>query len=303
MHTAWSVFSYLCTNLIKIYILMKKLILIIAVLATVCQLALAGEFSAMRGVWASDSTEAVVTDHACIFFENTPTGLRAFLDVPSYNIHSRTVFADSTFISDETTPIVLSLEGKKLKIGDKTLMKVEDITTCEPYERPAATSKFDIGRLLQEWRLGAAYGREGEFTFCEINTNRHMFVYMLNPTMTYIRAAATRNNNNGTLFFQNIRMMQNGNTGELTSHMMPGNLAIARDDLAIDDSKFQPDKCTFTSDGGIYWSFISFSPDEILINGCSETYTVQRGASPDTKDEYFKYTPYSSESGALHIFH
>ena len=140
---------------------MKKLILIIAMLATAYQLALAGEFSAMRGVWASDSAEAVVTDHACIFFENTPTGLRAFLDVPSYNIHSRTVFADSTFISDETTPIALSLEGKKLKIGDKTLVKVEDITTCEPYERPAATSKFDIGRLLQEWRLGAAYGREG----------------------------------------------------------------------------------------------------------------------------------------------
>lgn len=109
---------------------MKKLIIIISLLAAACHLAFAGEFSAMRGVWASDSAEAVVTDHACIFFENTQAGLRAFLDVPSYNIHNRTVFADSTFISVETTPIALSLEGKNLKIGDKTLVKVEDITTC-----------------------------------------------------------------------------------------------------------------------------------------------------------------------------
>lgn len=123
-----------------------------------------------------------------------------------------------------------------------------------------------------------------------------MFVYMINPAMTYIRAAATRNNNNGTLFFQNIRMMQNRNTGELTSHIMPGNLAITQNDLTIDDSKFQPDKCTFMPDGGIYWSLISFTPDEILINGCGETYRVSRAASPQTKDEYFKYTPYTSEA-------
>lgn len=282
---------------------MKKLICIIVFATITCIVTKAADFSSMRGVWASDSAEAVVTDHACIFFENTPSGMRASLDVPSYNIHSRTTLADSTFITEESAPLQMSSEGKKLKIGNKTLEKVEDITVCEPYERPAAISKLEIGKRLQEWRLGAAYGREGTFTFCEINTNRHLFIYMINPTMTYIRAAATRNNNNGTLFFQNIRMMQNKNTGEFTSHIMPGNLAIAREDLVIDDSKFQPNKCTFTPEGGIYWSLISFTPDEILINGCGETYRVSRAASPQTKDEYFKYTPYSSEAEGLNFFH
>lgn len=37
--------------------------------------------------------------------------------------------------------------------------------------------------------------------YCEVNTNRHMFVYMINPSMVYIRAAA-RSNNKGTLFFR-----------------------------------------------------------------------------------------------------
>lgn len=46
-----------------------------------------------------------------------------------------------------------------------------------------------------------------------------MFVYMVNPSMIYIRAAATRNNNFGTLFFQNIRMMKNNNTGEYTMYI------------------------------------------------------------------------------------
>ena len=274
---------------------MKRAFTLALVTIAACMAALAGDFSKFRGVWASDSAEAVICDAAVIFFENTPSGMRARLDVPSYGIHSLTTYRDSTFVTEETTPLTVETEGRRLKIGDKIMTKVEDIETCEPYERPQATSRYDIGRLLQEWRLGAAYGRDGEFTFCEINTNRHMFIYMVNPTMTYIRAAATRNNNNGTPFHQNIRMMRNNNTGELTSAIEPGNYAVAAGDLTIDDSKFQTDRCTFCPDGSIYWSFISFTPDQILINGCGETYQINRAASPQTKDEYFKYAPYSTE--------
>ena len=118
-----------------------------------------------------------------------------------------------------------------------------------------------------------------------------MFIYLINSNMTYIRAAATANNNNGTLFFQNIRMMRNNNTGEMTSYMAPDNYNIAANDLKIDDSKFNPNACVFNPDGGIYWSFISFTPDQIKTNGCGETYYINR---IDQFEEYFKYIPYEA---------
>lgn len=114
--------------------------------------------------------------------------------------------------------------------------------------------------------------------------------------MVYIRAAATRNNNAGTLFFQNIRMMKNQNTGEYTMAIEPDNFRVANDDLEIDNSKFNPDACTFSQDGGIYWSLISYTPDQILLNGCGETYNFDRPEIDSPLDEWIKYEPYSSKA-------
>lgn len=224
-------------------------------------------------------------------------GLRAFLNVPTQDIYSCTTYRDSAFVVETTTPITLfddvkTVNGvavKALRIGDKVMTKVEDIKTCKPYEKSRANSKSDIGKCLQEWRLGAKFGKDGDVFMCEVNTNRHMFVYLINSRMIYIRAAATANNNNGTLFFQNIRMMRNKNTGEMTSYIVPYNYNIASNDLKIDNSKFNPNSCVFNPDGGIYWSFISFTADHIKINGCGETYYVNR---LDQFEEYFKYIPY-----------
>ncbi len=261
----------------------------------------AGGFSEYRGVWASDDAEAVVTDSVCIFFEKSPTGLRAYLDIPSQNIHSKTALKDSVFVTETSSPIVLSMEktGEKslLRIGNKLMEQVEALTTCDSYERSIPASSDDIGRCLQEWRLGSDFGRMEQGVACEVNTNRHMFVYMVTPFMTYIRAAATANNNNGTLFFQNIRMMRNENTGEMTCYFAPDNARFTRENLSIDNSKFQPGTCTFGPDGGIYWSFISFTPDQIQINGCGETYYVNRN---NVLKEYFRYVPYNL-SGRNHF--
>ncbi len=259
----------------------------------------ASDFSKHLGVWASNDAEAVITDSVCMFFEKTPTGLRAFLNVPTQDIYSCTTYKDSAFVVETTTPLTLTDEVKTvngtavktLRIGNKVMYKVEKITTCKPYEKSCAKSKLDIGKCLQEWRLGAKFGKDGDVFMCEINTNRHMFIYLINTNMTYIRAAATANNNNGTLFFQNIRMMRNNNTGEMTSYMEPDNYNIAANDLMIDNSKFNPNACVFNPDGGIYWSLISFTPDQIQINGCGETYYINR---IDQFDEYFKYVPYEA---------
>ena len=240
-----------------------------------------------------------MTDSVCIFFEKTPTGLRAFLNVPTQEIYSCTTYKDSTFVVETTAPLILidevkTINGaavKTLRIGDKVMSKVEEITTCKPYEKSCANSRSDIGKCLQEWRLGAKFGKDGDVFMCEVNTNRHMFVYLVNTHMIYIRAAATANNNNGTLFFQNIRMMRNNNTGEITSYIEPDNYNIAANDLMIDNSKFNPNACVFNPDGGIYWSLISFTADQIQINGCGETYYINR---IDQFEEYFKYIPYET---------
>ncbi len=278
---------------------MKRLSFVILLAFVIHSISLASDFSKHRGVWASNDAEAVVTDSVCMFFENTPTGLRAFLNVPSQDIYSRTTYKDSTFVVETTTPLTLidevkTVNGKTvntLRIGDKVMYKVEEIKTCKPYEKSRANSKSDIGKCLQEWRLGAKFGKDGDVFMCEVNTNRHMFVYLVNSRMIYIRAAATANNNNGTLFFQNIRMMSNKNTGEMTSYIEPDNYNIAANNLKIDNSKFNPNACVFNPNGGIYWSLISFTADQIQINGCGETYYINRVSQ---FEEYFKYIPYGA---------
>lgn len=278
---------------------MKRLFFAFLLAFVLHSISFASDFSKYRGVWASNDAEAVVTDSVCIFFEKTPTGLRAFLNVPTQDIYSCTTYKDSTFVVETTAPLILidevkTINGaavKTLRIGDKVMSKVEEITTCKPYEKSCANIRSDIGKCLQEWRLGAKFGKDGDVFMCEVNTNRHMFVYLVNTRMIYIRAAATANNNNGTLFFQNIRMMRNSNTGEITSYIEPDNYNIAANDLMIDNSKFNPNACVFNPDGGIYWSLISFTADQIQINGCGETYYINR---IDQFEEYFKYIPYET---------
>lgn len=259
-------------------------------------------FSPYKGVWSNDGAEAVLTDSICILYYQSDSTMQAILAVPSAGISSKTIFKkDGTVTtSSDAAPLQISAADGLLSINGHALKKVEDIKIVQPYEKKQCKSKFNVGKCLQEWRLGAGYGLSDDMTYCEVNTNRHMFVYMVSPAMVYIRAAATRNNNNGTLFFQNIRMMKNQNTNEYTMQIEPDNFNITRNDLEIDNSKFQPNACTFNPDGGIYWSLISFEPDLILLNGCGETYEVKRPAL-ESDYEWIEYIPYSEEDNSLRM--
>ena len=250
--------------------------------------------SSVRGVWANDNAEAVITDEVCIFYAKVDSTMQAILAMPSISFFYQTTFEQDGAVKTSRiqTPLELDVVDGRLIIGDERMQKVEDIEIVNPYDMAECKDKSDVGRCLQEWRLGMKYGIYDEMPYCEINTNRHMFIYMVNPSMVYIRAAATRNNNEGTLFFQNIRMMKNQNTGEYTMSIMPDNINIAKNDLDIDNSKFNPNACFFSEDGGIYWSLISFSPDLILLNGCGETYQVPRPSKDYPIDEWIKYQPY-----------
>lgn len=272
---------------------MNKFFNMLIMLVVACSANAATNFSSYKGVWSSDNAEAVLTDSVCIFYCQADSIMQAFLEIPTAGIASKTVFAKDGTVTTTSgnEPLAISEANGVLSICGHSLRKVEDIKTVRPYEKAQCKSKSDIGKCLQQWRLGAGYGVSGDMVYCEVNANRHMFVYMINPSMAYIRAAAARNNNNGTLFFQNIRMMKNKNTDEYTMYIEPNNFTFSRNDLRIDDSKFQPDSCTFNPDGGIYWSLISFEPDLILLNGCGETYQVKRHPV-ESGMEYFEYVPY-----------
>ncbi len=277
---------------------MKKLFSFILglIVATAASYASDG-FADFRGVWASDSAEAVITDSVCIYFAKEDCAMHAVLEIPSLGVSHQTTFdADGAVTSMNTSsPLEITMAGDELRINGRALKKIEEIRIVDPYEMMECNYRLDIGKCLQQWRLGVKYGVQDDLLYCEINTNRHMFVYMLNPGMVYIRAAATRNNNAGTLFFQNIRMMKNQNTGEYTMAIVPNNFNVANNDLEIDNSQFKPNTCTFTPDGGIYWSVISYTPDQILLNGCGETYHFDRPDIDTPLDEWIKYEPYTGK--------
>ena len=275
---------------------MKPFLSIIIILSAVFSASASSGFSPYKGVWSSNKAEAVLTDSICILYYQADSTMQAILAVPSAGVSSKTIFKkDGTVTtSSDAAPLQISAADGLLSINGHALKKVEDIKIVQPYEKEQCKSKFNVGKCLQEWRLGAGYGLSDDMIYCEVNTNRHMFVYMINPSIVYIRAAAARNNNNGTLFFQNIRMMKNQNTDEYTMYIAPDNYEVSLKDLEIDNTKFQPNTCTFNPDGGIYWSFISFEQDQILLNGCGETYQVNRPAS-GTDMEYIEYVPYSAD--------
>lgn len=258
--------------------------------------------SSYKGVWSANNAEAVITDSICIFFCQENNAMKAILEIPTAKISSSTIFTQDGTATTTTsnTPLDITKTHEGITILGYNLKKVENIKTVKPYDMPQCKSKLDVGKCLQMWRLGAGYGISDKTIYCEVNTNRHMFVYMVNPSMTYIRAAATRNNNLGTLFFQNIRMMKNNNTNEFTMYIQPHNYTFTRNDIEIDNSKFQPNSCTFNPDGGIYWSLISYEPNLITLNGCGETYQV-KWHEIEADMEYFEYIPYSGKEELLQL--
>lgn len=276
---------------------MKKIVFSIFGFITAIAAIANTNLSSYKGVWANDNAEAVITDSICIFYSKVDSTMQAVLEVPNAGILHSTVFSPDGSVSfpGNVKPLEMIMSEDRLVICGQSLKKVEDIETVKPYEMKKCESALDVGRCLQEWQMGVAYGNNDGMPCCEVNTNRHMFVYLISPNMVYIRAAAARSNNKGTLFFQNIRMMKNNNTGEFTCEIYPNNLAIVQKDLEIDNSKFQPNTCTFNADGGIYWSLISYSPDVIELNGCGDKYTFKRGSVDSDMKEWIKYEPYSSD--------
>ncbi len=150
-------------------------------------------FGDFRGVWASDSAEAVITDSVCIYYAKVDSAMQAVLEIPSLGVSHQTTFdADGAVTSMNTSsPLEITMAGDELRINGRALKKIEEIRIVDPYEMMECNYRLDIGKCLQQWRLGVKYGVQDDMPYCEINTNRHIGVYMLKPGMVYIRAVAT----------------------------------------------------------------------------------------------------------------
>lgn len=261
------------------------------------------------GVWANDSCELVLTPKYTLFFRNYPDSVVTMLrrnDVEGKKVTSQFVkgygFLKSgksyweSAIPDAGVKLdkMLKLKDGKLyfTLNDQkdTLGLVEKITPTFPYQMTTADTT-NVGRCLQEWQLGTkVYGLDKDYFHIEIGTNQHSYMLYSTPEMVYWRAARERHSNLGTVFAQNIRLMQNGN--ETTTYMANNNALISRAPIEINPTLFNPNACSFQPDC-IYWSFTSCTPDRIQLNGCDSAYKFERPkVSSKERVEWFQYDEY-----------
>jgi len=294
---------------------MKKIVFLTVLASSVLLLCscnskiLTDDLSHYHGVWANTDCELVQTDKYTLFFERNNGKISVTLRQNERSGDTIYSVLFTGFVFDMQTKeyerIVPTIDNAKLPIDDyfnlkdgqlivqkQTLQLIEKLEICPPYEMPVADN-MNIGKCLQNWQLGVfAHNTDPESPHIEIGTNRHSYIFTMMPNMLYCRAARIRHNNHGSVFAQNIRLMINDNTGEKTAEMDNNNIKIAATDVEINNSLFKPDVCAF-EEGGIYWSFISSTPNEIKLNGCGEVYTYGRpNIENETVTEWFVYKMY-----------
>jgi hypothetical protein len=247
------------------------------------------------GVWANKDCELIKTENFVLFFERTGNQISATFensesvgDKKICKLIGKTVFKDS-IVLQKYINFQLDSAIENRSIGEVTsdnmltinmngkvqnLDLIEKIEIVDSYEMEKVSNE-NIGLCLQQWRLGTrlTVDKNNNSIEFELGTNKHSYLFVIQDGIIYCRAARIRSNNKGTCFAQNIRLMSDGQ--ESTRYMIDDNKKTSSDELKIDDSKFDPTKCVFDKEA-IYWSFIKFNKDTILLNGCGEIYSVPR---------------------------
>lgn len=270
----------------------------------------------LYGVWASKNAEYVRTKSFSILFERKGNNIYSVLKwmgvehdtlfyqteaVVRFNSQTKKVFKDvfpkssvkSIPLKSKHANRIETLEGKdtlilKTSEGKLKLVKVESIDVVPPYSMEKA-NKDNTGLCLHEWILGTkGFFRPGSKQISLIiNTNHNSFTYNIVPQYVYCRAARIKSDNKGTVFAQNIRLMDKPH-GEFTSYMCKNDLKLLDTPLHIDDSLFKPNTCVFGRNA-IYWSVVGVLPDVIELNGCGQKYFRYRSTPTQNKlYEFFK---------------
>ena len=270
-----------------------------ALLVAICMLACKDNNTAnecQTGVWVSDKAELLLTDKIMMYFEKqSDDAVMAMIKVDSI-AEDCTLFSKDTIIRQSIPEnfAIKHISSNEIMANGQKMVKAETVEMCEPYDMIAATDSNVLADRLTEWRLGATVGfnKETKEIAVEVNTPKNMFIYYSAGGMYYLRAARIENVNEGTLFYQNIRLMKNPNTQERTVYFSANNQKEVLGNLEINMDGFKPDACYFDPNGGIYWSYTSHTPDQIILNGCAgDTYYINRKMS-DNKNmfEWIKST-------------
>lgn len=233
------------------------------------------------GVWVSDHSELLLTDKIMMYFEKQSDDVvLAMIKVDSM-AEDCTLFSKDTIIRQSIPEdfSVKYISSNEIMVNGHKMVKAESIKMCEPYDMTVANDSNTIADRLTEWRLGATVevDKKTKDMVVEVNTPKNMFIYYILNGMYYLRAARIENVNQGTLFYQNIRLMKNPNTQENTVYFSANNQEEVLENLEINMDGFKPDACYFDPNGGIYWSYTSHTPDQIILNGCAgDTYYINR---------------------------
>ncbi|BFK43722.1 MULTISPECIES: hypothetical protein [Alistipes] len=248
------------------------------------------------GVWVSDKAELLLTDKIMMYFEKqSDDAVLVMLKVDSIT-EDCTLFSKDTIIRQSIPEdfAMKHISSNEIIVNGQKMVKAETIEMCEPYDMTAANDSNALADRLTEWRLGAwvKVDKTTNDIDAAVNTPRNMFVYNIENGMYYLRAARIENVNEGTLFYQNIRLMKNPNTKERTVYFSPNNQNEVLGALEINLDGFKPGTCYFDPNGGIYWSYMSHTPDQIILNGCGgDTYYINRKLAGDKNMfEWIKYT-------------
>lgn len=269
-----------------------------ALLVAICMLACKDNNTAnecQTGVWVSDKAELLLTDKIMMYFEKqSDDAVMAMIKVDSI-AEDCTLFSKDTIIRQSIPEnfAIKHISSNEIMANGQKMVKAETVEMCEPYDMIAATDSNVLADRLTEWRLGATVGfnKETKEIAVEVNTPKNMFIYYIAGGMYYLRAARIENVNEGTLFYQNIRLMKNPNTQERTVYFSQNNQSEVMGGLEINIDGFKPEACYFDPNGGIYWSYTSHTPDQIILNGCAgDTYYVNRRKADDKNMfEWIKY--------------
>lgn len=265
-----------------------------ALLIAICVCAFK-ENERQTGVWVSDEAELLLTDKVLMYFEKqSDDAVSVMIKIDSI-ADDYTLFSKDTIIR-QSCPEDFTIEyvsDNEVLVGRRKLVKAENIEICEPYDMSAANDSTEIADRLTEWRLGTTVGvdKTTKDIVVEVNTPKNMFIYYILNGMYYLRAARIENVNEGTLFYQNIRLMKNPNTTESTVYFSSNNQNEVLGTLEINMDGFKPGVCYFEPNGGIYWSYTSHTPDQIILNGCAgDTYYINRRSANDQNlFEWFKF--------------
>lgn len=269
-----------------------------ALLVAICMLACKDNNTAnecQTGVWVSDKAELLLTDKIMMYFEKqSDDAVMAMIEVDSI-AEDCTLFSKDTIIRQSIPEnfAIKHISSNEIMANGQKMVKAETVEMCEPYDMIAATDSNVLADRLTEWRLGATVGfnKETKEIAVEVNTPKNMFIYYIAGGMYYLRAARIENVNEGTLFYQNIRLMKNPNTQERTVYFSQNNQSEVMGGLEINIDGFKPEACYFDPNGGIYWSYTSHTPDQIILNGCAgDTYYINRRKADDKNMfEWIKY--------------